>query len=431
MLLIYTHKVTPRVSYVMRQLFTGILGLEVAFTATVEEFIRHTGPKITYTRQPLQNEFFVQSADLLFAQGTEPVHIEVSQWDGVPCFFATGGRSALPYDVFAASFYLLSRYEEYLPHEKDAHGRFSPKASLAHEHHFLQRPVVDIWAHRVLELLRERFPEMLPGPRQYSFTSVIDVTTSHCYAYKGVIRGISGLFLDAATLKLRRVGQRLGVWLNLIKDPYDNFAQLIQWHRSLGVHSIFFFQFADYSRFDKNVSINNNRFKALIKQVADYGVVSLAASYSSFDDLELLQKEKQQLEQVVHRPLNRSRMRYNRLAVPETYRNLVAAEFTRDYTMGYTHEMGFRAGTCTPFFFYDIPLELQQPIKVHPFAAHDYTFRSLGTKERAKMRLDALYHEVKKVGGDFITVFSNELLGDEEGLGWMELYHQCLKKYHV
>ena len=56
----------------------------------------------------------------------------------------------------------------------------------------------------------------------------------------------------------------------------------------------------------------------------------------------------------MHRPVSYSRMRYNRVDVPQTYQKLIESEFTDDFTMGYTSEIGFRAGTCTPFYFYDI-----------------------------------------------------------------------------
>ena len=112
MLLIYTHKITPRFSYIMRHMFVKILGIEIKFTTLVEDFIRHKGPKITYTKQPLQNEFFIRSNDLLFEQGINQFAINVEHWDEVPCFFSTGQRSNIPFDIFAASFFLLSRYEE-------------------------------------------------------------------------------------------------------------------------------------------------------------------------------------------------------------------------------------------------------------------------------------------------------------------------------
>ena len=44
----------------------------------------------------------------------------------------------IPFDVFSATFFLVSRYEEYLPHVKDDYGRFLATESLAFKEDFLQ-----------------------------------------------------------------------------------------------------------------------------------------------------------------------------------------------------------------------------------------------------------------------------------------------------
>ena len=431
MLLIYTHKITPRLTYIMRHIFVNILGIELDFTTKVEEFIKHTGPKITYTKQPLQNEFFIRSNDLLFEQGINDIQLNIGDYDGTPCFFQAGERSTLPFDIFAASFFMLSRYEEYLPHVKDIHGRFSPKDSIAFQNGFLKKPVVDIWAFKLLNALKERFADLEYKNKTYDFISVIDVATSHCYANRGLMRGVIGMLMDVGTLKLKRVVERIAVGLNRQKDPYDNYNELIALHKKYKIKCNFFFQFADYSKYDKNVSTNSIKFKSLIKHVADYMPVSLAASYSSFSDLELLKKEKANLEEVINRPVNNCKMRYNRVDVPQTYRNLIAAEFTNDFTMGYTFELGFRAGTCTPFQFYDIPLEVKQPIKVHPFAIHDISLSKIKKDEEIYRQIELLTNEVKKVNGTLIAMFSNEVLGNKEDRDWMTVYSEVIKQQHV
>jgi hypothetical protein len=43
----------------------------------------------------------------------------------------------LPFDPLAATFYLVSRYEEYLPFIPDEHGRFPAKQSFAFSNGFL------------------------------------------------------------------------------------------------------------------------------------------------------------------------------------------------------------------------------------------------------------------------------------------------------
>src|SRR5690606_41652365 len=89
MFLIFTHKITPRFSYIMKHIFNKMLLIDVNFTTVLEEFIAHSGPKLTYTKQPLQNEFFVMSNNLLFEQGISDFEVHISKWDGVPCFFPT------------------------------------------------------------------------------------------------------------------------------------------------------------------------------------------------------------------------------------------------------------------------------------------------------------------------------------------------------
>jgi len=331
-LLIYTHKITPRVIYITRQVFSRILGIEIGHTTAVEDFIKHKGPKITYTRQPLQNEFFIQSTELLFQQGIEEVDIQMETWEDLPCFFSNAPRSNVPFDILAASFYLLSRYEEYLPHVRDQHGRFPPAESIAYQHKFLRLPLVDLWANKLLEQLRERFPEILTDRKPYQFTPIVDVTTSHCYAHRGFFRGMAGFLLDLSRLKFKRMWERLRVSFNPALDPYDNFDKLIALDQKYKARTMFFFQFAEYSTYDKNLSPNSNAFKHLIKSVADYCVVSLAVSYSAAEEPKTLKEEKKRLSAVIHRPVTYARMRYNRVEIPNTYRKLVDAEFSRDFS---------------------------------------------------------------------------------------------------
>ena len=68
MLLVYTHKITPRLNYIFKHYFVRTLNTRVGFTTKVAEFVAHSGPKITYSKAPLGTEFFIRSNDLLFEQ---------------------------------------------------------------------------------------------------------------------------------------------------------------------------------------------------------------------------------------------------------------------------------------------------------------------------------------------------------------------------
>ncbi|MBL7472830.1 polysaccharide deacetylase family protein [Robertkochia sediminum] len=410
MVLIYTYKITPRLQYVMKHIFKRMLLTEVDFTTRVEDFIAHNGPKLSYAKQPLQNEFFVRSTELLFDQGVSDIEIKVSDWDGVSCFFPCSEKSVLPYDIFAASFYLMSRYEEYLPHVKDEHGRYPAAESLAAKNNFLELPVIDIWVERLRVALAERFPEMTNVQRSYAFTPVIDVPVIFRYRKRGIIRTIGGTLVDLSRFRFRELFKRFGVLLGLKQDPNNVFDTLTALHKEHGIDALYFFLLADYSHYDKNVSVYKPVMRTLIKSVADYSIVSLMASYRSFKDPELLKKERRRLINFINRPVKRIRHRFNRLQVPETYREVVEAEFNEDYTMGYPEKVGFRAGTCTPFYFYDISYEEQLPLLVNPVAVIYSALYQYQNIKRTREKIRQLRQVVKDVNGHFNVVFSNDVL---------------------
>ena len=158
MLLIYTHKVTHRNKYIFNLIFKDILSIDFKMTSDVEEFKKHDDAKLSYTNNAIADEVFFISRNLLFENGITEQNISVFDFNTGKVFFATGKASALPFDVFAASFYLVSRYEEYLPHIRDEHDRFDAKDSLAFINGFLQKPVINNWVKWVRDILLKKYP---------------------------------------------------------------------------------------------------------------------------------------------------------------------------------------------------------------------------------------------------------------------------------
>jgi len=431
MLLIYTHQITTRIKYTANQVFNSILGITLELTTDQNYFITYQGPKLSYTKHPIADEFFVKSHELLFEQGINDHTIKVFEWNNLPCFFQTSELAKVPFDFLAASFYLLSRYEEYLPHLKDEHGRFPGSESVAFQHNFLKRPIVDLWAYAFLNELINVFPNLERKKRTYSYQPLIDVSSSHKYKYKGFIRSFSGFFMDIFGLKFGQVVQRTLVVLNLMKDPYDNFDFLKSIHQSLGIKPYIFFLFGTYSTFDKNIAPYRRSFQHLIKSVADDAIVGVELSYESFASIHRMKSEWMNLSSVIHRQIKSVRMRFNRIEIPNTYSDFSDLGIRRDYSMGYTHYPGFRAGTCTSFNFYDIHLELMHPVRIYPFAIQDYSLIKEKSILDCLKRMKELNDEVREVAGEFRVLFSYELLGSSGRLNWKHLYKKQLEQFYV
>lgn len=428
MLLVYTHKITPRLTYTFKHICKRILGIEVVFTSKVEDFIAHSSIKMSYAKQPLSNEIFIKSHDLLFEQGLSDIDVNVQDWEDTKGFFATGERSQLPYDIFAATFYLISRYEEYLPQVRDNYGRFMASESLAKKQGFLDQPIVDIWAYKFKAVLEERFPNFHFPERHYGIEPVIDVPTAYHFIQKGFLRTLGGALGDLVRLRFRSLYQRCSVLAGFKRDPYDTFKWIINRQKKSPFRFKVFFLIGDYSTYDKNISINKKKFVSLIKSVGDYCSVGLKASYFALDDIAKLKTEKQKLEAVTNVDLVAVRNSFSKLNLPKTYRNLLELEIMEDYTLGYVNELGFRAGTCTPFQFYDLDYEVQTPLRIHPYHLMDYALLKHHSELDRKEHLQRFIEKIKHVNGTFTPVFHNYAFGNHpRWKGFRKLFNLILE----
>ena len=427
MLLVYTHKITPRLTYTFKHICKRILGLDVRFTSKVEDFIAHDSLKMSYTKQPLSNELFVRSNELLFEHGLSDIDINVQPWDNTKGFFATGDRSDLPFDIFASSFYLLSRYEEYLPHVSDVYGRFMAKESVAYNYRFLHQPVIDIWAYKLRDVLQNRFPKFQFPTRKYQLQPVIDVPTAFYFRKKGILRTLGGTLNDIVRFRIKQLYQRYLVLMGFERDPYDTFKWIITKQKQCKFKFIVLFLIGDYSTYDKNINTNKKTFVSLIKSVADYCHVGIKASYFALDDISILKKEKLKMEAITNTDLRAVRHSFSKLNLPTSYRNLVELEINQDFSMGYVDTLGFRAGTCTPFQFYDLDFEVQTPLQINPYHCLDFALLKYQSELDKTEHLQKLIDEVKAVNGTFTPVFHNYTFSNlDQWKGFRSLFNLIL-----
>ena len=143
-MLIYTTTITPRLQYITDFSGKEIIGTTFKLTTDRDYYSKYENTKINYSAERIAaNEFWLKPHTLLFENTISQQPIQCFNVNGYKAFFKTDGD--LPFDIFAASFYLLSRYEEWLPHQKDLYGRYAHENSLAFSEKFLEIPVVNFW----------------------------------------------------------------------------------------------------------------------------------------------------------------------------------------------------------------------------------------------------------------------------------------------
>ena len=342
-----------------------------------------------------------------------------------PAFF-TVPESDFSFDIFAASFYLLSRYEEYLPHQKDAYGRYDPVQSLACREGFLNRPLVNEWLQDFRSLLAHKFPQLVMPVPVFRFMPTYDIDVAYAYLCRGLKRTILGAGQSLVQGNLSDCMDRFKVLSGKKKDPYDVYEWLDALHLKYRLRPQYFFLLADKQQgYDKNVAPEEKAFRDLILYHAMGYPVGLHPSWQSGDNKALLKQEKDHLEKLAGKKVISSRQHYIRLSLPDTYRSLIELGIESDFSMGYGSVNGFRASISSPFSWYDLEKEQMTSLKIYPFCFMDANalFEQDLTPAQAFEEIRHYHDVVKKVNGTMITIWHNSFFSDQQIYkGWKEVY---------
>ena len=412
------------------------MGVQFQLSIDSEKFKAHTGPKINYSESSISaNEFHIQNHGLLFEQDVKKQTIECFTAHNNKAFFKTKD-SDFPFDIFAASFYLITRYEEYLPHEKDIYGRYDHKKSLAFKEGFLNLPLINIWVEDFIIAFQQKYPSFnhALGGTKFKIIPTYDVDITWSYKHKGLLRNIGGFVKSPSA-------ERIKVLAGLKKDPFDCYEWLHQLHQQYILQPVYFFLVAEKNgQYDKNILPYKDTMWKLIRQHAKKYKVGLHPSWQSGDNKSLLKKEKQQLEAMStigqatpsgQTIVTKSRQHYIRFNLPEGYQRLISTGITDDYSMGYGTINGFRASVASSFYWYDLGKDENTILRIHPFCFMDAN-SFYEQKQSTQQTYDEMMHYLnicKNINGTLITIWHNNFLGTaREFEGWKEMYEQFIAR---
>lgn len=400
------------------------MSVDFLITIDSEEFNNYNGVKIRYSNDVIPGAHLtIGSVEILFENNIKEQVISCFKVNDFKAFFKMENAD-FPFDVFAASFYLLSRYEEYLPHKKDSFGRYAHENSLAFREHFLETPLVNTWVCHLAAIMQRRFPGFTIPQSSYAFIPTYDIDSAWSFKQKGLLRNTGG-FLRSPSLN------RLKVLLGLQKDPFDAFDWLHNLHGRYKLQPLYFFLVAEKKgAYDKNILPYKNSMWKLVKQHAERYTIGIHPSWQSGDHFPLLKKEKELLEAMSESTIKCSRQHYIRFNLPGGFRRLAEAQITDEYSMGYGSINGFRASVATSFLWYDLEKDECTTLLLHPFCFMDANsfYEQKLTSNEALAELMRYHVTCKKVGGKMITIWHNNFLGTgKEFSGWREVYRKFIE----
>lgn len=427
MILFYSEVITPRVKYIAHLIFTRILKTDVVFTTSSEEFLASDLPKLNYSDQKTGNEIYIKPHGILLEKTIKQQVIDPVIYKNEKYFFESSADSVFPFDPFAAAFYVVTRYEEYLETELDKFNRYPAEKSVLLKLGLLQKPVVNIWANLLKNAFSAKYPGMVFPENKFRFISTIDIDNAWAVLNKGFMRTGGALLKSLLKFDFSTFRHRVKVLSGTEKDPFDTYNYLDSVFSGNEKKVKFFFLLGDYSKFDKNISHKNRAFQKLIQQTAQKYDVGIHPSFAGFVHgcHGKVIRENERLQKITGTKIEKSRQHYLNLKFPKTYQNLIKAGITEDFTLGYPDQPGFRAGICTPFNFYDLQNNTATNLLIVPFQVMDVTLRHYLnlTPEMAKRQIENTMTEVKNVGGTFVSIWHNETVNDRgEWKGFRDVF---------
>lgn len=434
-------------AYISEVMFKFFLGLDyrLIFTNTTVVEIISSGkkiilPDIFFSKNAnswLKIDSFLSRADQLWSPKSEPIKKAIVG-DSIPLLFSNKpfeddylkdaeGNILFFADIFGSSFFLLTRYEEYLPSELDQFGRFKITSSIQFREQAIHRPLVNEYLEILWILIVKINPDLTRKKRHFQVMPTHDVDYPFLYLYKtplGLMREIYHAIRYKK--KIAAIFEVLSSYVaaKITKgriDPFNTFDYIIKTSEERGLRSEFFFICDHTDPKDGEYQINDIHIKKIILKVLGRGhKAGVHGSFFSSNSFAQIQKELGNFIATIRALQNESakvgnRQHYLKISVTETLKYLNDAGFYSDSSLGFAESPGFRCGVCYSYPLFDLINKkkldiIESPLIAMECSVIDDRYLGLGITEKSlKVFLD-LKNIVRKYEGDFVILWHNNRL---------------------
>lgn len=351
--------------------------------------------------------------------------LPLKQIDGVPllygeaCTQISNGKVTTRADILASTFFLITRYEEYIrPEERDCYGRFPGKQSLPYRAGFLHRPIVEEYGELLRNWLRQAglpVDEPEKGIRKVYLTHDVDRPWK-------INSKLHNLLSAGKDLVVRR--DYISAWQKAAPCfEKDTDARAFDWLKEqdgmalqkLGREKckvIYFLLCADgKSPHDHPYSQKTARTKRLVGRLRRDAQIGLHTCFYSGEHPENLARDLQVFRKITGQSPTQNRYHYLTCREPGDLRILLDGGITDDYTFAYADVAGFRLGTCRPVRWIDAENMEVTELILHPMTIMECT---LDVKEYMNLDEDgaiayscALIDQIYAHSGEVVLLWHN------------------------
>jgi hypothetical protein len=434
-MLVFAAEENERIKYILDQILVLQLGISYKITDNLDYFIKSKSIRLNYSPNIIEGAINIPSNNLLYETKIIPQRINVIDdpiwfkiffklaFEKVPDFQVE--TSYLSFDLLSASFYLLSRYEEYSSELSDEHNRFKATGSVAYKNNFLKIPLIDLWVEEFKKKILSVYPSLTF--KTHHFTKINTIDIDFAYKYKGRSKlEIAKKYIGS----LLRFKPNKNLFKSSENDPYDTYDYLLRMAGASNIETKFFFLLASNGKHDKNINPASQAAVELYNRLSESHKCGIHPSYKASFDYNLLKSEVEIFEKITANSPKISRYHFLKLKLPESFGNLEKLDIEADYTLCYADQIGFRASTCRPFEAYDLINNTKFGLLLYSPCLMDVTLKNYLSynPETAKLCIREMLAITQKYQGKFISIWHNSSFDIEEGwLGWDKVYESLFE----
>lgn len=407
-MLIYVSQITTRVQYTFDFVLRETLHIDYELTAN-RDFFNSADTQIKWAySNSLSDIPHLPTANLLFENTIEEQAIERIEIEDIIALFPVNKENGRSFDIFSSIFFLISRYEEYLPSVKDTHGRYAAYQSVVFRFGFLETAMVNRYILWFLRWLKNHFPNIDAKIQLPKALVTIDI--DHPFYSKDV--GLQVWF--------KRSLKQLSFFND--KDKYDTYDFILDSLQE--IPSIFFILCPKHpSQLDHHNHRDSSNFQEMIQYIRSRSKIGIHPSYYA-EEKNLIGEEIAWLSHLHQRPIKSNRFHYLKLDIEASYQKLISLGIQNDFSMACGSHSGFRSSTSLPYYFFDLKKNKKTNLKIYTPCLMDSTFQ-YNYQDNYEERCERLLREVEQYGGLFIPIFHNDILSEPI---WQERFKELITK---
>ncbi|MFW2441371.1 polysaccharide deacetylase family protein [Aliarcobacter butzleri] len=337
-------------------------------------------------------------------------------------------------DIFAASFFMLTRWEEYVNKKRDNHDRFPATESLAYKQGFLDRPIVNEYVEMLKNMLLEFDSNLKFKIHSYQLVLTHDVDHIEKWnTFKKFIRHLAGDLIQRKSFTefFRSIIYFIKVKTHIVNDPYDTFDYFMDISDKLQVKSYFFFMAKGVTNFDNRYKTNDQKVIKLVNKIKKRNhFIGIHPTYNAYNNFEQLRSEINELEKQFDTSISFGREHYLRFEIPTSWQIWHDNNLSWDSTCGYADKEGFRCGVCYEYSVFNILTRKKLELKEKPLIVMDGSLRAQEkmTVSLMKEKILDLKQKVKKYNGEFVFLWHNSSFNTKEWREYNKVYEEVISK---